>query len=121
MPAVLIIEDEWVIADALTAGLTDAGYQVETAANGKIALERLTELRPDVILLDFMMPVMNGRATLTAIKADQTLREIPVIIMTSLPESRVLEQVSGYRGFLSKPFTIMRALDMLSTVLSGAP
>jgi CheY-like chemotaxis protein len=61
MPTVLIVEDEWVIADALTAALTDAGYRVLTAANGRIALELLAELRPDVILLDFMMPIMNGR------------------------------------------------------------
>jgi CheY-like chemotaxis protein len=119
MPTVLIVEDEWVIADALTAGLRDAGYEVVTAANGKIALERLRQLRPDVVLLDFMMPVMNGPATLAAMMADQELRQIPVVLMTSLPEKRVAEQVAGYRGFLAKPFTAARMLDTLTKVLAA--
>jgi CheY-like chemotaxis protein len=52
-------------------------------------MERLAERRPDVILLDFMMPVMNGTATLRAIAANPELRGIPVIVMSSMPESRV--------------------------------
>lgn len=117
MPTVLIIEDEWVIADALKAGLTDAGYNVVTAANGKIALEQLTELLPDVILCDFMMPVMNGAATVQSIHAHPELRDIPIILMSSMPESRVVSQVSGHRAFLSKPFTAARVLELLSKVL----
>jgi CheY-like chemotaxis protein len=119
MPTVLIVEDEWVIADALTAALTDAGYRVLTAANGRIALELLAELRPDVILLDFMMPIMNGAATLDAINANPEFRDIPVIFMTSLAESRVAEQATGFRGFLGKPFTTSRVLETVATVLAS--
>jgi CheY-like chemotaxis protein len=118
VPTVLIIEDEWVIADALKAGLSDAGYKVVTAANGKIALDRLTESVPDVILCDFMMPVMNGAATIRAIQENPALRDIPIICMSSLPESRVATQVGQYRAFLAKPFTAARVLSLLSTVLA---
>lgn len=114
----LLVDDEWVIAEALEGVLSDAGYRVLTAPNGKQALARLTEARPDVILLDFMMPVMNGAATLAALTADPALRDIPVIMMSSLPEARVRERADGYASFLAKPFTAAEALKAISAVLA---
>jgi CheY-like chemotaxis protein len=113
----LLVDDEWVIAEALEGVLSDAGYRVLTAPNGKQALARLTEIRPDVILLDFMMPVMNGAATLAALAHDPSLRDIPVILMSSLPEPRVRERADGYAGFLAKPFTAAEALKAIAAVL----
>ena len=66
-----------------------------------------------------MMPVMNGPATLSRLATNPQLRDIPVIVMTSLPENRVTEQVSGYRAFLAKPFTAARVLNMLAAVLAS--
>ena len=113
----LLVDDEWVIAEALEGVLADAGYRVLTAPNGKQALARLMEARPDVILLDFMMPVMNGAATLAALAGDPALREIPVVMMSSLPEARVKERANGYAAFLSKPFTAAEALKTIAEVL----
>lgn len=113
----LLVDDEWVIADALEGVLSDAGYRVLTAPNGKQALARLMEARPDLILLDFMMPVMNGAATLAALAADPGLRDIPVIMMSSLPEARVRERAEGYVAFLPKPFTAAEALNAIAAAL----
>ena len=62
MPTVLVVEDEWVIAEVLAVTLADAGYHVITAANGKQALANLAETRPDVIVSDTMMPILDGPA-----------------------------------------------------------
>ena len=70
MPTVLVVEDEWVIAEVLAVTLADAGYQVITAANGRQALASLAETRPDVIVTDTMMPILDGPGLLAALAAD---------------------------------------------------
>lgn len=120
MKTVLVVDDEWVIADALESVLTDAGYRVLIAPNGRQGLARLTEMRPDVILLDFMMPMMNGADMMAALAADPAHKDIPVIMMSSLPESTVAEEVNGYALFLNKPFLATDVLQAVSTVLESA-
>ena len=68
MRTILVVDDEWAIAEVLESLLSDEGYRVIIANNGRQALERLSEWPPDLIMLDFMMPVMDGRATLEALK-----------------------------------------------------
>ena len=117
MKTILVIEDEWVIASVLEYVLSDAGYRVITTPNGRVVLERSKAERPDLILLDFMMPVMNGAATMQALKADPDLKDIPVILMTSLPERSVAKQAEGYRRYLSKPFLDSELLSAVRGVL----
>src|SRR6185437_10829815 len=105
MRTVLVVDDEFGIAEVLAELLGDAGYRVLTAIHGRQALERLVETRPDVILLDFMMPVLKGPGTLAALAGDPRHQGIPVVMMSSLPEPVVAEQVHGYAAFLRKPFT----------------
>ena len=96
MTTVLVVDDEPLIAMALEAMLEDAGYRVVTAANGRQGLERLAEApRPEIVLLDMMMPVMNGPAMLTAMAADPDLAGIPVIVLSSLPEAAVRARAQG--------------------------
>jgi CheY-like chemotaxis protein len=118
MATVLVIDDEFGISEVLTEILGDAGYQVLTAIHGRQALERIAETRPDVILLDFMMPVLDGPGTLAALSADPVHRDIPVILMSSLPEASVAEQASGYTAFLRKPFRVAAVLEAIARGLS---
>ena len=121
MTTVLVVDDEPLIAMALEAALEDAGYRVATAANGRQGLERLAEApRPDVVLLDMMMPVMNGPAMLAAMAADPDLRGIPVIVLSSLPEQAVRARAEGVAAILLKPCTADEVLDAIARVL-GAP
>jgi CheY-like chemotaxis protein len=120
MRTVLVVDDEFGISEVLTEILGDAGYHVLTAIHGRQALERIAETRPDIILLDFMMPVLNGPGTLAALAADPALRDIPVILMSSLPEASVAEQASGYTSFLRKPFRIATVLEAIARAL-GSP
>ena len=121
MTTILVVEDEPLIALALEAALEDAGYGVVTAANGRQGLERLAEApRPDLVLTDMMMPVMNGPAMLAAMAANPDLRGIPVIVLSSLPEESVRSRANGVAAILRKPYTAEQVLGTVARVLDGA-
>ena len=122
MTTVLVVDDEPLIAMALEAALEDAGYRVATAANGRQGLERLAEApRPDLVLLDMMMPVMNGPAMLAAMAADPELAGIPVVVLSSLPEQAIRARVGqGVAAILLKPCTAERVLEAIARALGGA-
>ncbi len=121
MATVLVVDDEPLIAMALEAMLEDAGYRVATAANGRQGLQRLAEApRPDLVLLDMMMPVMNGPAMLAAMAADPDLAGIPVIVLSSLPEEAVRARMEGVAAILLKPCTAEQVLDAIARALGGA-
>ena len=84
MPTVLVVDDEFGIVDVLETILSDEGYRVLTACNGKQGLARLAEEKPEVILLDFMMPILSGSQMLRAMALEPAYQRIPVIIMSSL-------------------------------------
>jgi CheY-like chemotaxis protein len=81
---VLVIDDEESVRDVLRRFLTQAGYQVLTAADGREALQFVhSGPPPDVLILDLMMPVMNGFEVLSALRANQDWKGIPVIVLTA--------------------------------------
>ena len=121
MATILVVEDEFGIAEVLASALTDAGHNVLTAINGRHGLERLKESQPELVLLDFMMPVLDGPAMVRAMRTDPESRAIPIVIMSSLPESAIAEAVSGmYNGFIRKPFRLRVVNEMVNRVLNGA-
>jgi CheY-like chemotaxis protein len=121
MTIILVVDDEPLIAMALEAALEDAGYRVATAANGRQGLERLAELpRPELVLLDMMMPVMNGPAMLAAMGADPELEAIPVVVLSSLPEEAIRARAQGVAAVLRKPYTVDQVLGAITQVLSKA-
>ncbi len=120
MATILVVEDEFGIAEVLASALTDAGHNVLTAINGRHGLERLKESQPELVLLDFMMPVLDGPAMVRAMRTDPEARAVPIIIMSSLPESVIAEAVSGmYNGFIRKPFRLRTVTEMVNRVLNG--
>jgi DNA-binding response OmpR family regulator len=115
---VLIVEDEFAIADLLEMALTDEGYHVVRAANGRQGLERLTEKpRPDLVITDFMMPVLDGAGFLLAMRNTETQREIPCIVVSSMPERNVRARIDGYAAFLRKPFHFAEMLRPIEAIL----
>ena len=114
---VLVVDDSGVNRRLLVAALTELGHEVQAAENGRRALELLRERGGaagfDVVLLDLLMPVMDGFTTLAEIKADAALDHIPVIMVSAVPE---LESVVrcielGATDYLPKPFSaaVLRA------------
>lgn len=118
MKAILIVDDEFGIVDSLAEVLSDEGFSVRTAPNGKDALRRIAEQRPDLILMDYMMPVMDGAETLQAIRSDPALGDIPVLLMSSVPQANLPTQCVP-SGFLRKPFDIDALLSMVAGLLTG--
>ena len=120
MATVLVVDDEFGIVDVLETILTDEGYRVLTACNGKQGLVRLAEQKPDVILLDFMMPILDGAEMLRAMAAEPAHQRIPVIMMSSLGEEAIAKRCEGYAAFLHKPFRVSALLSTLARVLGRA-
>jgi CheY-like chemotaxis protein len=118
MQTILVVDDEFGIGEVLEAILTDEGYRVVTAINGHHALERLAGNRTDLILSDLMMPVMDGAKLYQALRADERYRNIPFVLMCSLPEANIAERISGYNAFLHKPFKVDDVLDLIGKVLA---
>lgn len=110
MATVLVVDDEFGIAELFDAILSDEGYRVLTAINGKHGLEVLAKERADLIFTDYMMPVMDGAGLLRALAADPVLQAIPVVVMSSMPEAAVAERCSGYETFMRKPFKIAEVI-----------
>jgi CheY-like chemotaxis protein len=117
---VLIVEDEFAIADLLEMALTDEGYRVVRAANGRQGLERLAEGPPDLVLSDFMTPVLDGAGLVQAMRQSEGHRELPIIIMSSMPEANVQARIDSYAAFVRKPFHIAALMRLVATTLQAA-
>jgi CheY-like chemotaxis protein len=120
MATVLVVDDEFGIVDVLETILTDEGYRVLTACNGKQGLVRLTEEKPEVILLDFMMPILGGSEMLRAMAVEPAYQHIPVIMMSSLNAEAVAKRCKGYAAFLHKPFRVATVLSTVARILDRA-
>jgi CheY-like chemotaxis protein len=115
---ILVVDDEFSVAEVLQSVLADAGHEVVTAVNGRQGLDLLGKRQPDLVLLDFMMPIMDGPAMLKAMKKDPAFRNVPAVVMSSLPESAVAEAARGmYAAFLRKPFKLAAVTDIVKAVL----
>ena len=119
MALILIVDDEAPIREVLAAVLHDLGYRTVVARHGRQALELVAHERPDLIISDLMMPVLNGRVLCQRLKADAATQGIPIILMTSAG----LEQARGVpaEAYLDKPFDLdeLEALVQASLPSSG--
>lgn len=88
---ILLAEDDKFIARAYQDGLTRAGFEVVSAVNGQEAIDKVKSEKPDLVLLDLIMPKKNGFEVLEEIKADQTLK-MPVIILSNLSQDSDIEK-----------------------------
>ncbi len=80
---ILIIEDEEIISNLLSKKLSQLGYEVKIAFNGQEGLEMLYKEKPDLVLLDIIMPKKDGFETIAEMKSDETLKDIPIIIISN--------------------------------------
>jgi CheY-like chemotaxis protein len=118
MATVLVVDDEFGVAEVLGLILEDKGYRVFSAANGRQGLDCLREVTPDLVLLDFMMPILDGPGTLSAIRGNPSFARTPVVMMSSMDEVTVRERCNAYQSFLHKPF---RAIDVITAISKALP
>ncbi len=116
---ILLAEDEKQIGDMVTFKLTNSGHQVLRARDGEEALALAAAERPELILLDVMMPVLNGFEVLRRLKADPALASIPVIMLTAKGRERdVLAGLSaGAVDYVVKPFSLKELAARIETAL----
>ena len=117
---ILIVDDEFGVLEVLGFILVDMGYSVVTAVNGRDALARVRESKPELMILDFMMPIMDAAAVLRALAANPEYCSIPVIVTSALPEETVKARCTGYSLFLRKPYKIGPLLNAITTLLNNA-
>ena len=117
---VMIVDDDALIRRALTIYLGNRGYEVVGAVNGDDCLDKLSIDVPDIILLDVMMPGMDGRETCRRIRE---FSEVPIILLTARAEEsdRELGIAAGANGYITKPVSLKEVEARVRALLSAAP
>lgn len=104
--SVLLVEDERNIVESLTFILRREGYDVHHAFDGEVGVAEAQRLRPDIVILDLMLPKLSGYDVLRKLRADPPTRDMPVLMLTAKGQThdrRSAEEL-GVSGFVSKPF-----------------
>ena len=113
---VLAVDDDPPILSLLTTALEVEGYEVEFATNGRDALNKVKQQAPDAILLDLMMPVLDGWQLIEVLRADPMTSQIPIIILSAAYEA-AKHPALGSSVFLAKPFDLKMLLVLLEDAL----
>jgi len=119
---VLIIDDEEDTREIAKMSLSIlGGLDVIDAENGKEGIEVASRERPDVILLDMMMPIMDGPSTLEALRSNEVTKDIPVIFLTAKAMTSEIEKLKrmGARGVLTKPFDPTTLASQVQAILNS--
>jgi DNA-binding response OmpR family regulator len=122
MAKIAIIEDDQAISQMYRLKFDAEGYEVETAANGKLGLELADAMRPDIILLDLMMPETNGDEMLERMRGTDWGKDIKVIILTNVGEQEAPESIKhlGVRRFIVKAeMTPRQVAEMVKNELAA--
>jgi CheY-like chemotaxis protein len=118
---VLIVDDNPDIVALLRANLRMAGFETSEAQNGEVALRRIEEDLPDVILLDLMMPVLDGWGVLEALKDRPNRPAVVVVTAAESPANVERAQRLGISGYVTKPFNLVSLLDLVRSLVEGGP
>lgn len=114
---ILVVDDDDSIRQFIVMALGDAGYEVESAEHGQAALRALEATRPDLILLDMRMPVMDGWAFSGAYR-QLAVRHVPLVVLTASRDAAQTAAEVGADAFLAKPFELQALLSLVHDVLA---
>ena len=116
---VLVVEDDALTGEMVAKNLKLEGYRVESARNGEEGLQKVKEATPDLILLDVLLPKLDGWEVLTRLRDDPQNKDIPVIMLTALSDER--SKIQGLRGgaddYVTKPFSSLELIARVEAVL----
>ena len=117
---ILLVDDEEAISDNLSAFLERSGFQVSVATNGELALKAIQRNQPDIVIMDVLMPVMDGRQALRQLRKEENW--IPVILLTQIGEAteRAMALEEGADDYLNKPFNPHELVARIRAVLRRA-
>ena len=117
---ILVADDEESVRRVVVKMLGDE-YAVLEAMDGKVALDMARRYQPDVILMDIMMPKMDGYIACSKIKADQATKHIPIVMLTAVSQdlNKKLARTMGAEGYITKPFTHQDLLDTICQLVKS--
>jgi CheY-like chemotaxis protein len=119
MAKIMVVDDETTLAKVVRDALSGAGHTVYMENDGLTALTHMLEIHPDLVVSDVMMPGMGGASLLTAMRDNAYLGEVPVIVMSGLPEAAVTEACHGYSAYIAKPFDLSTIVATVEHVLGA--
>ncbi len=121
MSRVLVVDDSMTQRQLMTTVLEDNGLTVSIASDGKEALEQLQSIQPDIVVLDVVMPGMNGYEVCRSIKKDPNTQNVPVVMCSSKSEDfdRYWGMRQGADAYINKPFEPQEFLATVQTLLQG--
>lgn len=120
MKKIFIIEDEQLLRDILTIRLRDAGFEIDVAVDGAEALEKLKTLTPDLILLDIILPKIDGFAVLGKIKEDPRIKDIPVVVLSNLGQDTDIKRALDMGAadyFVKAQHSLSEIIDLVKKYL----
>lgn len=117
---ILVVEDQEELRKLQSLLLSSRGFRVSEAQDGKAALDCLAKSKPDLVLLDIMMPEINGFEVCQHIKSNESTRHIPVIMVTAKKDREDMERAekAGADGYITKPFKSALLIDTIRRSLS---
>ena len=125
MPHVLVVEDDPVVADLVAFRLQRLGLQVTVETDGESGLAAARRLRPDLVVLDWLMPRMDGLEVCRALRgdADPALARTPVLLLTAKSQDPDLERgfAAGATDFIAKPFSTRELVSLVTAALPAVP
>jgi CheY-like chemotaxis protein len=113
---VLLVDDDTVNLEVLGDVLRSEGYTVVCARNGAEAMACLHHAQPDVVMLDYVMPTMDGATMAQMLRDDAATRDIVIVMTSGLPEDMVRPRCQVYDAFLQKPYDVSQALLTLQAL-----
>ena len=118
---VLVVDDEPDLVRILQFGLKAAGYEVESASDGQEGLKKAREMKPDIILLDLMLPKLDGYKVCRLLKFDERYKNIPIIILSARTQEgdQLLAMEMGANRFITKPYDFQEVLGHIETLLKS--
>jgi CheY-like chemotaxis protein len=114
---ILIVDDEADLREGLAILLWAKGFEVFSAGDGQEGLHMALEVRPDLILLDVMMPRMDGYTFVKEIKNEESIKDTPIVVVTAKDKMEDLFQLEGVKGYLVKPYGTANLLQKIKEVL----
>lgn len=119
---VLVVDDEPDLVRILQFGLQSAGYVVESASDGQEGLKKAREVKPDIILLDLMLPKLDGYKICRLLKFDERFKQIPIIILSARTQEgdQALALEMGANRFVTKPYNFSEILTHVEELLKAA-
>ena len=119
MSKILLVEDNPLNRDMLTKRLQRKGFEVAWAENGQMAVEKTNAEKPDLILMDLSLPVMDGWQATQIIKGDEATKDIPIIVLTAhaMPEDRAKALAMGADDYDTKPIDFKGLLEKINALI----